>query len=280
VFDRTQLDEARDALYAAPLEEFVALRAKLAASRKAEGDKAGAKAVLALRKPSTAAWGLNELARRHPELLEALYAARSRAEEAQSAGSAPETRDAIFAYRAALDGATHWVDHHVEQTGAGLSKEHLRTVRETLDRAAQGPGAVRSGLAGATLVRAQGDEDYELPEIAAHALPPTAASVSSRATSPSDVRLAPPRASQATPGMVVSLARRRLREQARQRVEETRAVLREAELRQGQAQAELTRAEQAIGEANRAVERSRANVEAAERAVEGLRASEDDERGP
>lgn len=54
------LDDALDELYGAPLEEFVAERKRLA-KKLGGGD---GKEIAALRKPSVAAWALNQLARR------------------------------------------------------------------------------------------------------------------------------------------------------------------------------------------------------------------------
>jgi len=64
---RSPLEEARATLYAAPLEEFVDLRGRLAADLRGRGDKELAKSVLALRKPNGPAWGLNQLVRQQRE---------------------------------------------------------------------------------------------------------------------------------------------------------------------------------------------------------------------
>jgi hypothetical protein len=55
--------DAVDALYGAKPEEFTVLRATLADAAKDRGDAAGAKRISALRKPTTAAWILNTIAR-------------------------------------------------------------------------------------------------------------------------------------------------------------------------------------------------------------------------
>lgn len=56
--------EARiDALFAGPPDEFVAARDALAKALKAEGDKDAAAEVKALRRPTTAAWAVNQVAR-------------------------------------------------------------------------------------------------------------------------------------------------------------------------------------------------------------------------
>ena len=63
-----------DALYAADPDGFVAGRQALVKRLKAEGDKAGAAEVAGLRRPTAAAWAVNQLARRHGDEVAALVA--------------------------------------------------------------------------------------------------------------------------------------------------------------------------------------------------------------
>ena len=63
-----------DALYAADPDGFVAARQALSKRLKAEGDKAGAAEVAALRRPTAAAWAVNQLARRHGDEVAGLVA--------------------------------------------------------------------------------------------------------------------------------------------------------------------------------------------------------------
>ena len=103
------LEEALDQLYGSDPSEFVSVRKHLASELKAGGDKAAAKALANARRPSTAAWALNQVARRHPELVEALLE-RSRDLISEQTGPArgdrERLRDAIRAHREALDAAT------------------------------------------------------------------------------------------------------------------------------------------------------------------------------
>lgn len=55
------VDDAADALYGAPLKQFVEERKRLAADLKAAGDKAAAAAVAKLAKPGMSAWVVNQL---------------------------------------------------------------------------------------------------------------------------------------------------------------------------------------------------------------------------
>lgn len=59
-------------VYGASPADFMAVRKRLAAAAKADGDLAGATAIGALRKPSMAAWAVNLLARENPDLVEEL----------------------------------------------------------------------------------------------------------------------------------------------------------------------------------------------------------------
>jgi hypothetical protein len=72
-----------DALFDAELSEFIAQRDALVKQRKAEGDKDGAALVKALRKPSTVAWGVNRIARTHPDDVDALLEAGAAVRAAQ-----------------------------------------------------------------------------------------------------------------------------------------------------------------------------------------------------
>ena len=66
-----------DPLYAMPAGEFVAARNALAKELKAAGDKEGGAAVAKLRRPTSTAWALNQIARQQADVLEAALAAKS-----------------------------------------------------------------------------------------------------------------------------------------------------------------------------------------------------------
>ena len=67
------VDKAIDRMYAGPLDEFVARRNELARSLSKEGDREGAEGVKELRKPSVAAWAVNQLARPEKMRLRSLF---------------------------------------------------------------------------------------------------------------------------------------------------------------------------------------------------------------
>ncbi|QSB15429.1 hypothetical protein JQS43_03455 [Natronosporangium hydrolyticum] len=63
---------AADRLYAVPPRRFVAERTAAAATARASGDRAAASAITKLRRPTVAAWLVNLLALRRPELVDGL----------------------------------------------------------------------------------------------------------------------------------------------------------------------------------------------------------------
>jgi len=78
------LDHRVDDLFALTPDEFVAARNDLAKDLKSEKRVDDAKAIQILRRPSVAAWALNQLARRQPKLLEELFDAAQSLREAQA----------------------------------------------------------------------------------------------------------------------------------------------------------------------------------------------------
>ncbi|MEA2452019.1 MAG: hypothetical protein QOG04_729 [Actinomycetota bacterium] len=77
--------ERYEDLYALPIEEFTPARNALADRLKAEGNKDEASVVRALKKPSVAAWTINQLARTQPDDIEELFRMRDAIESASSA---------------------------------------------------------------------------------------------------------------------------------------------------------------------------------------------------
>ncbi len=73
-----------DALYAAPLDQFVKVRNEIAAGLRKGGDEVAAARVAALKKPSVSAWTINQLARSGSIDLQRLIKAGEALEQAQS----------------------------------------------------------------------------------------------------------------------------------------------------------------------------------------------------
>ena len=121
--------EEADALYGLALEDFVAARDALAKQLRAEGRRAEADEVKALRKPPAVVWAVNQLMRTQRKPARALVAAADRA-----AGH-PGDRDALRAHHDALDELTKAGAGLLSSRGRGLSEDALLRVRNALHAA-------------------------------------------------------------------------------------------------------------------------------------------------
>jgi chromosome segregation ATPase len=103
------LEAALDELYGVDPSEFVATRKRLAADLRTAGDKDAAKTLQAARRPTTAAWVLNQLSRHEPALVESFLEAGRELHAAQMGvrtDGREAMRDATRAHREALAAAT------------------------------------------------------------------------------------------------------------------------------------------------------------------------------
>src|SRR4051794_14104075 len=138
-----RLKDELDPLYAGPPEDFVAARDALAKSLRAQRDRAGATFVKSLRRPSPAAWALNQLHTAAPDVLADWSAAAGAVQAAQrramaGGGHGGTLRDATRRMKAAVDRAT--------EAAVRIAEEARRD-----------PGAVRARAA-ATLHAGASDE--------------------------------------------------------------------------------------------------------------------------
>jgi hypothetical protein len=105
-------DEAVSALYRSPADGFVAERKRLAAELKAGGDKAGAKRLAKLPRPSLSAWAVNQLWWQARDGFEELLATAARLRSGDL-GATRAHRDALAALRvraaAILEAGSHAV---------------------------------------------------------------------------------------------------------------------------------------------------------------------------
>ena len=102
------LDEALDELYGVTPDEFMTARSALRDRLRDAGESAAAKELARARRPTTAAWALNQLAREHADLVEAVLDQTRELEAAQAGarpGQAGEVREAMGARRRALGDA-------------------------------------------------------------------------------------------------------------------------------------------------------------------------------
>ena len=147
--------EARvDALYALPLDEFVAGRKRLAAELKREGAAAEAQRFGALAKPTLSAWLTNQTIRHAPALVRELLAATDVVSAAQR--KLPGSKD----FAAAVAAQRKTVDQLAAQAQAvGAKLGGTATGADVLDRVTNNfrwgaiPGPDREALAQGRLIR-------------------------------------------------------------------------------------------------------------------------------
>ncbi len=140
-----------DALYAADPDQFVAARQALVKRMRAEGDKAGAAEVAGLRRPTAAAWAVNQLARRHPDELDGLVergAELRRAHERLLSGGRDD--DTAAAGRRRREAIADLADRAVAiLTESGRSGDaHRDGIAATLDAASLDPDVAADVVAG------------------------------------------------------------------------------------------------------------------------------------
>ena len=133
------LESALDRLYNAPLPEFITVRNDIVKGLKSEGRKEEAATVQALRKPSVAAWTVNQLSFSADATMRALVQATTGLAEAHGRVDA-DLPGAIRDRREHLDRLTElakelWTAHGIRST-----KDQLRRLAGTLEAATQ-PGA-------------------------------------------------------------------------------------------------------------------------------------------
>lgn len=146
-----------DDLYGLPLEQFIPERGALAKALRQGGDRERAKEVTAMRKPSLAAWAVNQLVRtKHKEANE-LFKAGDALQQAQSEllegrGDGKALRDAVARERHAVDTLSAQARGLLSADGHELTPATLEKVSDTLHAAALDPGA-REQVEAGRLVR-------------------------------------------------------------------------------------------------------------------------------
>src|SRR5918996_447150 len=137
-----------DALFALPPEEFTAARDELAKSLE---ERQAAKEVKALRRPTAAAWAVNQTVRRHPDALERLLAAgrevRSAQRRATSGLSAPTFGKAIAQRRRLVIELTDLATAILEEAGRPAEPQ-TRAIANTFEAAAADEAAAEAVAAG------------------------------------------------------------------------------------------------------------------------------------
>jgi hypothetical protein len=130
-----------DDLYGLPLDSFIPERATLVRALRSAGEREQAATVAALRKPSVAAWAVNQLVRSQRGEVEALLRAGDALRETQAgvlsgAADAQDLRAAAEAERRAVDDLVETARGLLSSSGQELSATTLERVADTLNAAA------------------------------------------------------------------------------------------------------------------------------------------------
>jgi hypothetical protein len=129
-----------DRLFGLPLGEFVAARNELARRLRKEGQSEDADRIAGLRKPSTAVWTVNQLARRHRRDVDLLLDAGHRLRAAHSEGQPEKARQAIEGAREAerevMKRLSTAAGQLLEEEQGSASRATIDRVRATLQAAA------------------------------------------------------------------------------------------------------------------------------------------------
>ncbi|HEY2161302.1 MAG TPA: hypothetical protein VGH24_08350 [Solirubrobacteraceae bacterium] len=244
-------------LYGLPLERFTPERNALAKQLRQEGRRDQAAEVAKLRKPSLAAWAVNQLVRTQKREVGALFKAGDALQKAQAdvlagKGDAASLRKSGDAERAALDRLAGKARGLLSSEGHGLAQAKLEQVSETLHAAAIDEEA-------RTQVRA-GCLERELRHVGLGPL--GAAGIASRRTE------APRRAKDH--GAERRKAARQAESAARRAAELADRTLKSAQQRRDSAVAQLEDAEEALGAALKAADETARLHEQAQAALDEL----------
>lgn len=133
-----------DALFDLPAAEFVAARDEVVARLKADGDAETAATVKAMKRPTLAAWAVNQVVRADADAWEALVAAGRSVQKAQrralSGVRDSGLRDASTARRGLVEALTDHAARVLDQAGA-RAESHLDDVVATFEAASADPDA-------------------------------------------------------------------------------------------------------------------------------------------
>lgn len=259
-----------DHLYALPLDEFTAARNALAKELTERGDTDAAAATKKLRKPNLAAWATNQVARRHRDRVDELFAATDDLRRAQrrvmSGGRAPELREAT-------DRRNGVVAELVKLAGAVLREGGHSAATQTMSAVKDSFLAVATDAEGAERLRA-GCLERELhpgavPDVGGLALVEDAPE---EAAGPQEIESRPDGASLQAARAAVEEARKRAK-RATKAAWEAEAEADRADLEARRLEREATAARESAEFARRAAEARRGEVTEAESALEEAEAA-------
>jgi hypothetical protein len=264
-----KLDADIDRLYGLPLEEFTPARDELAKSLRAHGDREAAAEIKKLRKPTVAAWALNQAQRREPKRVAELIDAGARLRDAQQRLVAGGERglliDAAAEERRLAEQVVALGEQQLAGAGHGAGATAQSKLWSTVRAAAVNPEA------GELLESGRLTRDYEVSDLGlgdAGALSAPPAAVAKKKPSPPRERPAD-RAERKQAERKAQAIRRAL-DKARTQHETAKDRAAEARIRAKDAQREAARAASALERAQAAAEQAEARAKSARSRVAEL----------
>jgi hypothetical protein len=265
---RVPVDSPED-LYGLPLDQFVPSRAQLVKTLRGEKRREEASEVAALRKPSVAAWAVNQLVRTQPTAVQALFEAgddlaRAQAQAAAGKGGGEAMRAATRRQRDTMRELIEAAERLLGSAGQGVSQATTERVSETL-RAAANDEDARRQVAGGCLTR-----ELRFVGLGIGGSAPPSVQTEPTAAEPVADRDAEAERAEARERAAALKAARRAEAEARRTATRADHELAAAQARQAQAAAELEHAETLLGAAARRAEDAAVELGAAEQAVKDL----------
>lgn len=253
--------EVADELFGAPRDEFVPIRSRRAAEAKADGDADLARRIAALRKPTVAAWLVNQLVRRYPEDVTDLERLATELADAHRHGSGDRLREAGQARRELLRRLEKRVRDVAGDTGVRLGDDAATQIATTFQVALINPAALRA-VQGGRLSAAIGLDEEVLDQWP---------SADTRRPRPKPKPAPEPRESEPEPDSEPDPELVAEWEHAQELVREAAEARAEAERHLAKAQKVAARTETVLAEAKAAHDKARQNHQEARDAVEAAR---------
>ena len=142
------LNEAADQLYALTPDDFMARRTALAAEAKESGDKALAKQITGLRRPTRSAWLVNLVARGEPERVAELQDLGTALQQAQQQMAGDELRRLSKQRRTMIDSLARRAAELAAEHGYDPPDSAVQEVSQTLQAALADPAVAEVVQAG------------------------------------------------------------------------------------------------------------------------------------
>ncbi|GAA0699091.1 hypothetical protein GCM10010193_62450 [Kitasatospora atroaurantiaca] len=261
-------DQVADHLYSLPPDEFTAAREAAAGQAVKAGDRALARQIRALRKPTTAAWMANQLTRRHPEQMSTFTDLGRSLRQAQEQLSGEQLRELLAQRRRLVAALVAQAREDARAGGHRIGDGPEQELAETLQAALADEQAAQDLAAGRLTTALHPGSSPALPATSA-GRPRAPAAVPARPARPAPDRK---RARAAEPSARLEKLRReaeQLRADAADAEHQAQSAADQAEELEHRAEA----AEHDAAEAEAVANRARTALETAEADLQAARAA-------